>query len=115
MFVGDSFNLNGLVKVDRLMAQILAGSYLAVAGVVCLNLYIALLSKTFADAYGQAQATALMQKAQIIISVEKNFSGKQKERFAHYMQRECAPMVRKRFIEHYFMDDYAKDDEPGAV
>ena len=93
MFVLDSFNWDGLVAVDRLMAQVLVGSYLALSGVVCFNLYIALLSKTFTDAYGQAQATALMQQATVIISVEKNLPKKQKIKFGHYMQNECSPLV----------------------
>ena len=93
MFVGDSFNWDGLVAVDRLMAQVLVGSYLALAGIVCFNLYIALLSNTFTDAYGQAQATALMQQATVIISVEKNLTKKQKIKFGHHMQNECSPLV----------------------
>ena len=93
MFVGDSFNMAGLRKVDPLFAEIMVGTYLAIASLLCLNLYIALLSQTFTDAYGQAQATALMQQAQVIISVERNLSQKKKTKFGHYMQKECAPLV----------------------
>ena len=90
--VGD-FNWDGLVAVDRLMAQILVGSYFALTSVVCLNLYIALLSDTFSRVYAQAQANAVMQQAQLVILVEKALSKKRKTKFGHYMQAECGPLV----------------------
>ncbi len=91
--VGD-FNWDGLVAVDRLMAQVLVGTYFALTAVVCLNLYIALLSDTFSRVYAQAQANAVMQQAQLIISVEKALSKKRKTKFGHHMQDECGPLVR---------------------
>ena len=66
MLMGD-FDFNYLVEVERLMAQILCGSYFALACVVCINLYIALLSETFALVYTQAQASAVMQLARSVI------------------------------------------------
>ena len=48
-------DMAGLYKVDRLMAQILVGTYYGLASIVTLNLYIALLSDTFARVYAQAQ------------------------------------------------------------
>ena len=51
--VGD-FDMDGLVAVDRLMAQVLVGTYFCVAGVICMNLYIALLTDTFARVYALA-------------------------------------------------------------
>ena len=90
--VGD-FNWDGLVKVDRLMAQILVGTYFAMTSVVCLNLYIALLSDTFSRVYAQAQANAVMQQAQLILLVEKSLSKAKKTKFGHVMQEECGPLV----------------------
>ena len=87
------FDFDGLVKVDRLMAQILVGTYFALAGVVCMNLYIALLSDTFARVYAQAQANAVMQQAQMAISLEGKLGKEKKLKFSHYMQDECAPQV----------------------
>ena len=54
------FDWDGLVLVDRLMAQVMVGSYFALAGVVCMNLYIALLSDTFARVYAQAQVCVII-------------------------------------------------------
>ena len=49
------FDWEGLVAIDRLMSQIMVGTYYALACVVTMNLYIALLSDTFARVYAQAQ------------------------------------------------------------
>ena len=90
--IGD-FNWDGLVSVNRLMAQILVGTYFALTGVVCLNLYIALLSDTFSRVYAQAQANAVMQQAQLVLLVEKSLPKKKKIKFGHYMKDECGPLV----------------------
>ena len=88
-----SFDWNGLVAVDRLMAQILCGTYFALAGVVCMNLYIALLSDTFARVYAQAKATAVMQQAKTVITLEGKLSKFYRSKYAHFFLRECSPQV----------------------
>ena len=90
--IGD-FNWDGLVAVHRVMAQVLVGTYFALAGVVCMNLYIALLSDTFSRVYARALANAVMQQAHIILSIEKSLSKKRKIQFGHYMKNECGPLV----------------------
>ena len=90
--MGD-FDWDGLVEIDRLMAQILCGSYFALAGVVCMNLYIALLSDTFARVYAQAQANAVMQQAKTVILLEGKLGKEKRLKFGHYMQNECSPEV----------------------
>ncbi|XP_066925009.1 uncharacterized protein [Clytia hemisphaerica] len=103
MTLMDNYDFNGLVAVDRLMAQILCGSYLALAGVVCLNMYIALLSDTFARVYSQAKATAVMQQAKTIIALEGKLNKFHKSKYAHYMLRECSPQ------EVYTRDESSED------
>ena len=95
--IGD-FNWDGLVSVNRLMAQILVGTYFALTGVVCLNLYIALLSDTFSRVYAQAQANAVMQQAQLVLMVEKSLPKKKKIKFGHYMKDECGPLVSLNYL-----------------
>ena len=90
--MGD-FDFNYLAEIDRLMAQILCGSYFALAGVVCMNLYIALLSDTFARVYAQAQANAVMQLAQSVILLESKLGKEKRLKVAHYLQDECSPEV----------------------
>ena len=93
------------MAVNRLMAQMLVGTYFALTGVVCLNLYIALLSDTFSRVYAQAQANAVMQQAQLVLLVEKSLPKKKKVKFGHYMKSECGPLVRFGSISHLKGDD----------
>ena len=88
-----SFDYKSLVKKDRLMAQILCGTYFALAGVVCMNLYIALLSDTFARVYSYVQANAVMQQAKTIIMLEESLNKFYRSKFGHYMQEKCSPQV----------------------
>uniref|UniRef100_A0A7M5WS19 Ion transport domain-containing protein n=1 Tax=Clytia hemisphaerica TaxID=252671 RepID=A0A7M5WS19_9CNID len=99
------FDWAGLVAVDRLMAQILCGSYFALAGVVCMNLYIALLSDTFARVYAQAKATAVMQQAKTIIKLEGKLAKFYRSKYAHYFHKECSPQ------EVYTRDESQNIDE----
>ena len=88
------FDYNYLVKVDRLMVQILWGSYFALAGVVSINLYIVLLSDTFARVYTQAQANAVIQLARSVILLGSKLGKGKRLKVAHYLQDECSPEVQ---------------------
>ena len=71
------------------------GSYFAIASVVCMNLYIALLSETFARVYQNAKANAALLQATTILQVEKALSKKRKSKADEFIQKQCSPMVRK--------------------
>ena len=100
-----SFDWDGLVAIDRIMAQILCGTYFAVAGVICMNLYIALLSDTFARVYASAQANAVMQQAKTIINLQQRLSKFHRSVFGYYMQDYCCPQ------EVYARDDSGASDD----
>ena len=94
MTLSGGFDYNYLVKVDRLMVQILWGSYFALAGVVSINLYIVLLSDTFARVYTQAQANAVIQLARSVILLGSKLGKGKRLKVAHYLQDECSPEVQ---------------------
>jgi len=106
--MGD-FDFDGLVAVDRLMAQILCGTYFALAGVICMNLYIALLSDTFARVYAQAQANAVMQLAQTVNLLEGKLKKEKRLKFGHYIQNECSPEEVYSRDEGNLPDDHEND------
>lgn len=97
MTVLGPFDWNGLVKADRFMAQLLCGTYFSLVCVVCMNLYIALLSDTFARVYAQAKANAVMQQAKSVITLEAQLGRFKRSKYGHYMQRECSPQVRRNY------------------
>ena len=90
-----NYSWESLLVIDRLMAQILCGTYLAVSSIICLNLFIALMSDTFQRVYDNANANAVMEKATIILALETELSAKRKEQFVAYIHGYCAPEVSR--------------------
>ena len=88
-----NYSWDSLLVVDRLMAQILCGTYLAVSSIICLNLFIALMSDTFQRVYDNANANAVMQKASTILTLEAEMSLRRKDQFVSYIHTNCAPEV----------------------
>ena len=58
-----------------------------------MNLYIALLSETFARVYQNAKANAALLQATTILQVEKALSKKRKSKAEEFLQRDCSPLV----------------------
>ena len=69
------------------------GTYIAVSTVICLNLFIALMSDTFARVYQNAMANAMLQQAEQILSAEKVLQSKEKIKVRSYLNEHCAPLV----------------------
>lgn len=84
---------DSLLVVDRLMAQILCGTYLAVSAIVMLNLFIALMSDTFQHVYDNAKANAAMQRASTILNMEENMGDKSREMHRRHIHQRLAPEV----------------------
>lgn len=84
---------DSLLVVDRLMAQILCGTYLAVSAIVMLNLFIALMSDTFQRVYDNAKANAAMQRASTILNMEENMGDKSREMHRRFIHQRLAPEV----------------------
>lgn len=103
-----NYSWESLLVVDRLMAQILCGTYLAVSSIVCLNLFIALMSDTFQRVYDNANANAVMQKASAIISLETDMSPRKKDQFLKYIHTCCAP-------EELYYDDDSNGPDSGEL
>jgi len=85
---------DSLLVVDRLMAQILCGTYLAVSAIVMLNLFIALMADTFQRVYDNAKANAAMQRASTILNMEENMGEKTREMHRKYIHKRMAPEVK---------------------
>ena len=104
--VGD-FGFSDLAGTDGRMARLLCGTYIVVSGIVCLNLFIALLSDTFQRVYDNVQANAQMLRASRVLNFEDNFSRKRRERYLRRIHRRCSPEIS------YYDDDMtdASDQE----
>ncbi|XP_078318077.1 uncharacterized protein LOC111118347 isoform X2 [Crassostrea virginica] len=101
----DDYDFDSMEKVDPIMAKILVGSWLGLSAVLCLNLFIALLSDTFQRVYDNAQANAVMQKALMTLSIWENMSESRRNAFYAYMAQSCNPW------KDYYDDDMTEEGE----
>ncbi|XP_048759096.2 transient receptor potential cation channel subfamily V member 1-like isoform X2 [Ostrea edulis] len=101
----DEYDWTNMQKVDPIMAKILVGFWLALSAVLCLNLFIALLSDTFQRVYDNAQANAVMQKALMTLSIWENMSESRRNIFNIHMETSCNPW------NEYYDDDMTEEGE----
>lgn len=91
-YVGN-FPYDNMLKVDHLMAQLLCGTYIAVSGIVMLNLFIALMSDTFQRVYDNAIANAAMQRASLILNMEESMNASTRDIYRRQFHTRLAPEV----------------------
>lgn len=105
MTVVDEYNYDGLEQVKPMMAKVLCGTYIAISGVICLNLFIALMSDTFQRVYDNVKANAVMQQATTILTLEKSLSASKRRAFTNFIYTRCNPE------ELYYDDDLSEGEE----
>ena len=87
----DNYGFDRLENVAPIMARVLCGSFLIIAAIVLMNLYIALLSNTFQRVYDNARATAAMQRARLLQDLESDASDKTVSRYREHIRIRCSP------------------------
>ena len=93
MTVVDQYNYDGLARRDANMAKLLCGSYIALSAVIILNILIALLSHTFQRVYDNAKSNAVMQRAYIILNLERALGKNGRKKLHDYLNSHCSPEV----------------------
>ena len=92
LLLGD-FAFDSITAVDRLTAQLLVGTFIALSGIVMINLFIALMSDTFQRVYDNAKANAVMQRAAAIQDVEERLGKRKINSFRRFVHTHCSPLV----------------------
>lgn len=87
----DDYNFTGLEKAAPYMSRFLCGSFIIIAAIVLMNLYIALLSNTFQRVYDNARATAAIQRARLLQDLELDASAKKRRRYREYIKTNYSP------------------------
>lgn len=87
----DNYNFDGLEKAAPYMARFLCGSFIIIAAIVLMNLYIALLSNTFQRVYDNARATAAIQRARLLQDLELEASARKRRRYREYISTNYSP------------------------
>ena len=90
---GGSFETAPLESIDRTLAHIMVSLNFGIMNVLCVNLFIALMSQLFQRVYDDAQGNALLQRAGCILEAENNLSSKRAKDIRKHMRRDCSPLV----------------------
>ena len=98
MTLVDSFEFDALTSQNKLVAQLICGTYIALTSITCLNMYIALLTETFSRVFGNATATAYLLQGEALISVEKKMGQTKRSTVQKYIAEECSPEVSVFFF-----------------
>ena len=93
MTVTADIPFTAMVRYDRELSMIIVGTYYALVSVVCINLYIALMSETFTRAYENAEANASLQQALLILYIERQLSQEERAKIRKHFRKNCSPMV----------------------
>jgi len=88
--VGD-YDYGSLKNIDEFASQILVGFYILLVSCVCLNLYIALLSEAFVRVHSFALATARLNQAKVLLTMQSIFPDLKRE-LELYLMKECSPL-----------------------
>ncbi|XP_078610224.1 uncharacterized protein LOC144881203 isoform X4 [Branchiostoma floridae x Branchiostoma japonicum] len=95
----DEYDYDGLHAEDEVFADLLLAMFFFVSAILCINLFIALLSDTFQRVYDNAVSNAIMQQAQTILGLEASMSKRKREKFKAMIHSQCAP------LPEYYDDD----------
>jgi len=84
----DDYEYDAMTGYDVVMSYFLIVTFTFLSAVLCLNLFIALLSDTFQRVYDNARANAVMQQASLLLNFQ---SIDRKSRFHEHLMRFCNP------------------------
>ena len=87
-----NYDFESMEAIDQTMARILLSAYLVSVSCVCINLYVALLSEAFVVAYSEAAATTILNKAKMLLMLDKRYPITFFE-FDEFLERRCSPLV----------------------
>lgn len=87
----DDYNFAELDKAAPYMSRLLCGTFILIAAIVLMNLYIALLSNTFQRVYDNARATAAIQRARLLQDLELDASVRKLKRYREFISTNYSP------------------------
>ena len=93
MMIVGNYGWNELVEKDKTMARILCGSFTLVAGIITLNLLIALVTNTFERHYENAIANAVMQRASTILLLQSRMGRRTRKKYFQFIRTNASPQI----------------------
>jgi len=99
MTVTADIPFTAMVRYDRQLSMIIVGTYYALVSVVCINLYIALMSETFTRVYENAEANASLQQALLILYIEKQMNLEECAKVRKAFSTSCSPLEQSGDVQ----------------
>lgn len=93
MTVTADIPFSAMVQYERQLSMIIVGTYYSLVSVVCINLYIALMSETFTRVYENAEANASLQQALRTLFIERQLSSEENAKMRNHFRTNCSPLV----------------------
>ncbi len=93
MMIVGNYSWHKLEEADVIVARILCGSFILVAGIITLNLLIALVTNTFERHYENAVANAIMQRASTILLLQSRLGQKKRRTYYQFIRTNASPQV----------------------
>lgn len=87
----DEYQYDEMREVDVVMTYTLCATFLFLSAILCINLFIALLSNTFQRIYDNATSNAVMQQAAIILNIEDGMNKKKRKKMRKFIHEHCSP------------------------
>ena len=95
------FPMSPLRTVDKRIALAYISIYYLVMSIVCLNLFVALLSHVFSRVYKDATKYALLERAKAILNTDGFVGPKRKAAVRDYVQNKCNPLVSSTLTTYW--------------
>ena len=85
--------------IDSSVTSPFVGTYIGLAALVLVNIFIAQLSATFTRVYDQAEAYIIFQRAIEILNKEKSMTFYERRQHVNFLREKCNPYLDKKYNE----------------
>ena len=89
--IGD-YDFDTLAEINKIAAEVLVGLYAFLVGIVCINVFIALLSEAFATVNNDAVSVVYLNQAKNLLNITHMFPDNM-IKFEKYAMKHYAPKV----------------------
>lgn len=93
MTLVDEYDYASMAALDRIMAPLLCGSFLAASSILCVNLLIAMVTDTFQRVHDNSQANAVMQQASVVLQLHDSMPFLRCFYNQRHIMTHCAPLA----------------------
>ncbi|XP_070558469.1 polycystin-2-like protein 2 [Ptychodera flava] len=99
MTLVDDYNYDELREVNPVACDILVGTFLAIAAITIINMFVGALTDSFLSSGEEVESNALMTRAWMILDFEHNLSKSERDRFLTHIHKNRAPLEKRKIYK----------------